>query len=181
METYISLLRGINVGGKNSVSMETIRSVYAMLGLDNIQTYVQSGNIVFNSLRDAEELSVMISNGIARASGFPVEVILRKYDVWKEMIRHNPFAGRKEINEKHIYFTLLKREPKPELLKSISHQDFLPDEWHYYDETIYLYCPNGYGRTKINNNFFERKLKVPATTRNRKTVLKLTELAETSA
>lgn len=176
--TYISLLRGINVGGKNSLSMEVIKSVYAMLGLQNIQTYVQSGNIIFNSTHEAEALSEMISNGIARISSLSIEVIIREYDAWKEMIRHNPFAGREEINEKHIYFTLLKRDPAHDLLKGISHQDFLPDEWHYFDETIYLHCPGGYGRTKLDNNFFERKLNVPATTRNRNTVLELLEMAE---
>jgi uncharacterized protein (DUF1697 family) len=181
METYISLLRGINVGGKNSISMETVRSVYAMLGLDNIQTYVQSGNIVFNSDRDATELSVMISNGLARVSGLSVEVILRKYEAWKEIARHNPFSGREDINQKHIYVTILKEFPPHELIEGISHTYFLPDEWHYFDESIYLYCPGGYGRTKLNNNFFERKLKVPASTRNWKTVLKLAELAEKSA
>lgn len=176
---YIAILRGINVGTGRKVPMADLKVLCTKLGLVNVQTYIQSGNLVFE-LPHAEtitDLEQRLRQSFSESFGFDIPVIIRTAQEWAESISRNPFIPEKGKDEKRLYLTCLQCEPSPELLEKIKDYQFLPDRYEIIGRDIFLSCENGYGQTKINNDFFEKKLKVTATTRNWNTVMKLKELS----
>ena len=179
METYIAILRGINVSGQKKIKMADLKSALADLNFINVTTYIQSGNIVFQENKcSTETLSGKISGKIKEVFGFDVPVITRNLDEWKHAVHQNPFLKRKGIDMKRVYLTFLTKQPENHKKENIEAMDFTPDEFIIIGKEIYLHCPIMYGKSKISNNFFEQKLKVTATTRNMNTVYKLIEIAE---
>ncbi|MEQ9442036.1 MAG: DUF1697 domain-containing protein [Cyclobacteriaceae bacterium] len=177
MTTYISLLRGINVSGQKKVPMADLRDVYASLGFDPVQTYIQSGNVLFQSEEtDLVLLREQLEEAIRQFFGFEVVVILRTVDALQQQVKHPFFVLRSETI-KALYVTFLAEMPDPKRIAELVSPNPEGDEFQIVDKAVHLYCPNGYGRTKLSNTFFERKLKVSATTRNAKTIHKLLELA----
>jgi uncharacterized protein (DUF1697 family) len=174
MNSYISLLRGINLGAHKQIKMPTLKALYESLNLKAIQTYIQSGNVVFESDASAAELAPMIQKAIEAEYGFLAETLVFSREEWQAIIAANPFP---EVDTKMLYVTLLETVPKPEAIEAIGDIKADSDEYRILGRVIYLYCPNGYGRTKLNNNFWERKLKVVATTRNWNSMIKLLDLA----
>jgi uncharacterized protein (DUF1697 family) len=172
MTSYISLLRGINLGAHKQIKMPALKALYETLGLKNVQTYIQSGNVVFESDESAEIIAPKIQAAIEKDYGFLAETMVISRTEWEAIIEANPFSDREA---QFVHYTLLEAPPKPELLEKLGDVKAEADEYRIIGRTIYLYCPNGYGRTKLNNNFWERKLKLVATTRNSKTMMKLLE------
>lgn len=178
MPIYISMLRGINVGGKNQIRMETLRSLYESLGFEKVQTYVQSGNVVFKSKEEAPVvLAKRIEAKIRQEFGLDVHVMVRTRDDIRCIVANNPFLQGlgKDITKLHV--TFLDGTVEKELLWDVKSPNADGDEFSVGEREVYIFCPNGYGRTKLNNNFFEKKLKLPATTRNWNSVKALFELA----
>ncbi|MCB0397151.1 MAG: DUF1697 domain-containing protein [Flavobacteriales bacterium] len=168
---YISILRGINVSGQKKVPMADLRKVYESLGLQDVSTYIQSGNVIFSGgARDETKLVTSIEKAIEKKFGFHVPVMLRTDEQWKHIIAGNPFLSEEGVDETRLYVTILDEEPSADLVRQISEKDFGADRFVVKGKEVYIYCPVGYGNTKINNNFFEKKLKVGATTRNWKTM-----------
>ena len=179
MSTFISILRGINVGGHNPVKMETLRQLYAELGFSNIQHYIQSGNVIFSSeTTDILFLEKVICEKILAAYGWFVPVHVMKKEELRNALSNNPFINNTSKDSSFMHITFLSSQPDKELIEKISGMNYHPDEFFIIGKTIYLYCPNGYGRTKLTNSFFENKLKLIATTRNIKTVKELLFLAD---
>ena len=179
MKTYISILRGINVAGHNQIKMDALRQLYVDLGYAEIKTYIQSGNVIFKSESTATKtLEKTIGGKIYSAFGLKVPVIILTFDELKNALEHNPFMNESSKNPTFMHLTFLSDIPELKLLDNIQSDYFLPDEFHWSGKTIYLYCPVGYGNTKLNNTFFENKLKVSATTRNLRTCKELLSLAE---
>ena len=179
MKTYISILRGINVGGTKKIKMDALREMYATLGFTKIQSYIQSGNVIFNSSEsDTSQLAKLISKKIAEVFGFEVPVLVLTVQEIKTAIENNPFLSDSSKDAAFMHFTFLSEFPDSKLLQSIDAAKYLPDEFCCLDKVIYLYCPNGYGNTKLTNTFFENKLKRTATTRNLRTVGELVLLSE---
>ncbi len=177
MPTYIAILRGINVSGKNKIKMAALREVLQQLNIENVRTYIQSGNIIFQKeATDHGDLEEMIHHTIFESFGLTVPVIIRTEKEWQETIAQNPFLEKGYDTGKQ-YFLFLKQSPEEEYVEKLKVQDFGEDEWVVIGRALYFYCPGSYGKTKFSNNFFERKLKVGATTRNWKTVYKLMEMA----
>lgn len=177
MQTYIAILRGINVSGKNKIKMDALRSMLEGLDIENVQTYIQSGNIVFQKeATDGDVLAQMIHEGILEHFDLTVPVIIRTKEEWESTIQNNPFTPKGYETNKQ-YFLFLNEAPDAALVEKLKEQEFAPDEWEVKGKELYFYCPGSYGRTKFSNNFFERKLKVTATTRNWKTVQRLMEMA----
>lgn len=173
---YISVLRGINVGGKRKILMADLKELYADLGFTNCISYIQSGNIIFDYLNSQNtELATLIQNSIAKKYGFDVPVIVRKRKEWEQSVRANPYTNSHE--KESLYLTFLNETPKEELLEIIGKLNFEPDWFQVINKDVFIYCPGSYHKTKLSNQFFESKLKVKATTRNWKTVLKLLELS----
>lgn len=179
MTTYISILRGINVSGKNLIKMDALRTLMMELKFQNVQTYIQSGNIIFeNKSTPTETLSKKISTAIEKQFGFSVPVLTLTVDELKQTISKNPFITDKKKDISCMHVTFLNELPSIELFNKIETEKYLPDEIRQINKSIYLYCPNGYGKTKLHNTFLENKLKVSATTRNWKTCNELINLSE---
>ncbi len=171
MKKYIVLLRGINVSGKNKLPMEELRDLLNDLGFKNVQSYIQSGNIILESGEGKSVTCNKIKEGIQNKFGYDVPVIARTIPEWKNAIAKYPFSTN---NTKIVAFVFLNKkvfETKIEV-KGINNDEYLID-----NDMVYIYCETGFGKTKLSNNLFERKLNVTATTRNYNTTLKLLELA----
>ncbi|MCB0431010.1 MAG: DUF1697 domain-containing protein [Flavobacteriales bacterium] len=179
MPTYISILRGINVSGKNKIKMADLKSCYEKLGLDAVTTYIQSGNVVFRATKTTSgKLENMLTGGIHKTFGMDVPVIVRTPDEIQRVIKGNPFLPDKEIDTARLYVTFLQSLPASERLALLEDFSSPPDEFRIIGHEVYMHCPVSYGNSKLSNTFFENKLKVPATTRNWKTVNELMKMAE---
>ncbi len=174
--TYVALLRGINLGARNKLAMADLRTLVEGLGADDVSTYVQSGNVVFKAAAKADELAREIEERIRRDHGLQVPVLLRTKAQLAKLVTNNPFVkGRKDPAMLHV--TFLADTPDRARVRKLDAQDAPPDEFHVVGREVYLHCPNGYGRSKLTNAFFEKQLAVVATTRNWRTVTTLAELA----
>ena len=171
MTTCVSMLRGINVGGKNKVGMEALKKLHESLGLGNVRTYVQSGNVVFEcAAKEVTKMAERIGRKMKVALGLDITVILRTRAELQKVVDGNPFTDR-DPDKLHVTFLAAVPGNVPRE-KIIGVKDEL-EGFSVSGRDIYLYCPNGYGRTKLSNNFFERVLETPATTRNWRTVNRL--------
>ena len=171
MPTYIAMLRGINVSGHKIIKMEALRASFGALRLSNIQTYVQSGNVVFGAGNGSvAALSKKIEQRILRDFGFSVPVFLRTAKELEEIIERNPFLTDTAIDHSKLHITFLSEAAPKTALEELQPLAEKPEQFRVMGREIYLYCPDGYGRTKLSNTAIERKLSVGATTRNWKTV-----------
>jgi uncharacterized protein (DUF1697 family) len=178
METYISLLRGINVSGQKKTPMKELAAAYESLGFSNVRTYIQSGNVVFDHAQTVpEKLSRMIEEKIVEVFGFSASVIIRTKEELRSVFENNPFLKKSGIDRERLYVTFLSTAPPENIAKEIASIKDETDEFVVFGNDVYLYCPGGYGRIKLSNALFEKKTGVPATTRNWKTVAALMELA----
>lgn len=178
METYISILRGVNVGGQAQIKMEALKKSYEKIQFGNVTTYIQSGNVIFDTAEgDVRTIENKISSQIEADFGIQVPVIVLTSESLKIIIEENPFTKDPGKDIAFLHVTFLAEIPKEYEKTSIEEKKQGDEEIRFSEKAIYLYCPHGYGRTKLNNNFLERKLKVGATTRNWKTTLELLRLA----
>jgi uncharacterized protein (DUF1697 family) len=178
VQTWIAMLRGINVSGQKKVPMKDLKAMFEALGFPNVRTYIQSGNVLFQA-EDAEPsgLGSTIEKKIAETFGFEVPVILRKPDDLATAIRSNPFKKELETEQEKMYVIFLGEQPDHERALKLKEVHYEPEQFVLSDKEIYLYMPAGYGNAKLNNNFFENRLKVKATTRNWRTVNELLRLS----
>ncbi len=178
MKKHIAILRGINVGGRRKIIMSELRDMFSSLGHSNVRSFIQSGNIIFDcktgkSNSGLEQESTL---AIKETFGHDVPVIIRSTQEIKEIIQTNPYIEQAKIEDLHL--TFLKDIPENEhrlKTKEINHS---PDQFLIADKHVFVACFGGYRNTKLNNSFFEKKLKVSTTTRNWKTILKLYELSQ---
>jgi uncharacterized protein (DUF1697 family) len=179
MTVYISILRGINVSGHKKVPMAELKVLYEELNFKNIRSYIQSGNVVFESKESENRvLAKKIEKKIAEKFKFDVPVIIRSEKEFNKAVVQNPFLKEKNIDPEKLHITFLEEMPQQELSDKISMLDFKNDRFIILGTEIYLYCPDGYGNTKLTNTFFENKLKVTATTRNWRTANMLLDMAK---
>ena len=183
MSTFVSILRGINVNGQKKILMAELKILFESLGFESVQTYIQSGNIVFNvpDIQKKEAIGNAIEATISKQYGFHVPTLIQTRVDLDKAVKKNPFIEREGIVLTKLHLTFLASSPTADNLQKLDNIDFSPDEFIIDGLNIYVYCPNGYGRTKLSNNFFESKLKVTATTRNWKTVNKLLDMCTLSA
>jgi len=172
MKRYIALLRGINVSGQKKILMVDLKALFESIGFKEVRTYIQSGNVVFLA-EEASSLAVTISNAIFKKYGWEVPVLVRTASEIADILSNCPFSEEKKIKS---YFTLFQQIPSEENIQEIANLNFPGEEFHITPTCLYYFCATGYGRVKMSNNLIERKLKVRATTRNYRTLLKLTEL-----
>ena len=179
MTVAISMLRGINVGGHKSIKMEALRAMYESLGLRDAQTYVQSGNVVFRTaVRDLASLAKRIESKIEQTFGFRPAVIIRTPSELRETIRKNPFARRSGLEPGKLVVTFLVADPSPEARTKMLSLTADPEELRIEGREVFVYYPNGMGRSKLSAALVEKTLKTPGTGRNWNTVTKLLEMAE---
>ncbi len=179
MQTYISILRGINVSGQNLLKMADLKTLYEQLSFQQVSTYIQSGNVVFRSPEQkTETLAERISHQIKSTYGYDVPVLVRTIEHWQNIVANNPFAKDTSKDPAFLHVTFLAAAPESNHPDAILSKAMEGEEIHITPEAVYLYCPHGYGRTKLNNTFLEARLGVSATTRNWKTTQKLLEIAQ---
>ena len=179
MQTYIGFLRGINVGGHRPVKMEVLRQVLGALGLQGVSTYVQSGNLVFRSgTRDAASLTAEVEATLETAFGFAIPTVLLQPSPLREFLAANPFADRMQQQGNKMYYVLWKSDPDASLEERLREGDYPGQEWQVGSLGLYLWCGQGYGKARLDNNRIERMAGTQATTRNHKTLSRLLEMAE---
>ncbi|MDT0689150.1 DUF1697 domain-containing protein [Salegentibacter sp. F188] len=177
MNSKIAILRGINVGGKRKILMADLKNLCGELGITNVQTYIQSGNIIFRATDPSVDLENKLETAISEKFGFEVPVIVRTSEELQELVDQNPFYSlTTDINKLHL--TFLKEKPAQENIQQTESFDYKPDRFKIQNKDVFIYCEGKYHQSKLTNNFFEKKLKTGATTRNWKTVLKLLELSK---
>jgi uncharacterized protein (DUF1697 family) len=179
MTTYLSLLRGINVSGQKTVKMDALKEMYEDLHFVNVRTYIQSGNVIFEGKKsNRKDLEMLISNQLQKHFGFEVPVIILESGELKDITARNPYRDDMTKDISYMHVTFLSSKPAPVTLATINKVASPGEELTITDKAVYLYCPNGYGKTKLTTTFLEKTLKVGATTRNWKTALELLNIAE---
>ena len=174
MHTYIALLRGINVGGHKKIKMMDLQASFKELGFDKVRSYLQSGNIIFES-SDSHCPSVIkkVKDKLLEDFGFSIPLLVKTPGDLNKIINNNPFLKKRGIDSAKLHVSFLSESPLNGALKELNDIETGKDIFHCLRTEIYLYCPDGYGRTKLSNNFLEKVLSVEATTRNWKTVNEL--------
>ena len=179
MKTYVALLRGINVGGQKKIKMINLKLSLEELSFSDVITYIQSGNIVFNANeKSISKLEQKIHEKILKDFGFEVPVLIKTPKELKNALNNNPFDKDVKYDPKLFYLVFLKEKPNTENIAKLKTYNYSPEEYVLDDKIIYYYAANGAGNAKMNNNFFENKLKVQATSRNWRTTHKLVELSQ---
>lgn len=175
MNTFIILLKGINVGGHKKVPMAELRELLTNSGFVNVRTYIQSGNVILESLENLKTAENSIHKVILTHFGFEVSVLAKTREDIQRIFDDSPFTDDKK---KSSYFMMLHDIPRYDLVKEASKKEYEGEEYYIINDCIYFYSAKGYGQAKFNANFFERKLQTFATSRNYNTMLKLLSLSE---
>lgn len=167
---YVALLRGINVGGKNKLPMKELAALFIAAGCKNVETYIQSGNVVFDApAAVVKRLPGAVGEAIQQEFGYQVPLIVRSGTELAKVVAANPFLAQGALDkELHVYFLA----DKPAVAE-LDAKRSPPDEFDLLGREIYLRLPNGMGRTKLTNAYFDSKLKTVCTARNWATVLHL--------
>jgi uncharacterized protein (DUF1697 family) len=179
MSVTICLLRGINVGGHHQIKMEALRALCESLGLREVRTHLQSGNVVFKtSVRDQETLRKRLEAAIEREFGFHSDIVLRTTDQLRQAAAANPFVKRPGMEPNKLAVHFLYSDPCAEGRDAVSKIKFDPEELHIGACELYIYYTIGMARPKLSIPSIEKTLKTSGTSRNWNTVQKLLEIAE---
>ncbi|OCT14462.1 hypothetical protein A8709_27035 [Paenibacillus pectinilyticus] len=182
MPQYIALLRGINVSGQKIIKMDKLRSLFESLGFTKVSTYIQSGNVIFESDEmDPKVLRDRIVQELLTQLTFDIPVIIRTPIELQEVVQHSPYPTVNADANEQRYVTLLSQAPTDAALVKLLTAQSEVDEYQVRGLTVYLLIRKNYGDSKFSNNFIEKKLGVAATTRNWETVNKLIQLAGDAA
>ncbi|MFD5914209.1 DUF1697 domain-containing protein [Streptomyces massasporeus] len=176
--TYAALLRGINVGGSRKVPMADLRTLLADLGLGDVRTYLQSGQAVFASGHgDEESLAGDIARAIEKHFGFGVDVIVRDHAYLRAIADACPFPAA-DLEPRQLHVTYFSAPVTPDRFAEIDQEAYLPEEFRLGDRALYLYAPDGLGRSKLAEHLSKPRITkgVIATSRNWNTVVKLVEM-----
>jgi uncharacterized protein (DUF1697 family) len=179
MPIYISMLRGINVGGHKRIKMDQLRASFEALGFESVKTYIQSGNVVFKAAKSSpSQLSKRIEERILKDFGFPVSVISRTADEMNKTIASNPFLKEDGIDPEKLHVMFLSEAPSPVALKKLADLTAAPDQSRWLDREIYFYLPNGISQSVLMKSPVDRILAVVTTTRNWRTVNSLHQMCQ---
>ena len=175
MKTYIALLRGINVGGHKKVPMAELRALLSKAGFENVQSYIQSGNVILQSSEiQINIIEEKIKKIILDYFRFEISVLVKTRQDLKRIYDACPFSEEKK---KTSYFVMLHIAPNDELVKITSEKIYEGETYLIINDCLYFYSKKNYGQVKFNMNFFEKKLKTASTSRNYNTMVKLLTLS----
>ena len=180
MNAYVALLRGVNVSGKNKIKMAEFRSLLEeKLGFNHVETYIQSGNILFQANRGNEsDIAGSISEVIKKSYGYDVPVWVYSHKEFTNIYTSNNFISASGYETAFLHTTLFHDTLPANTLELLEPYAVQEEELNVGVKCIYLYAPNGYGKTKLSNTHMEKKLGTRATTRNWKTMTKLKEMMD---
>lgn len=178
MNTYIALLRGINVSGHKIIKMAELKKMFENLGFQNVKTYIQSGNVVFQTNETAiPKLEKSIRKGIENTFGFDVQIQILISDEIRKALEINPFLKDNSLDIKQHYFVFLDEIPSEENWNNLKNMELKGEQMSLADKVLFVYYTNGAGQSKLTTNLIESKLKVAATARNLNTTRKLLEMS----
>ncbi|MGW2963098.1 DUF1697 domain-containing protein [Streptomyces sp. NPDC001220] len=182
MTMYAALLRGINVGGRKKLPMADLRALMTGLGYESVGTYLQSGQAVFAAGGDPESLAAELAKGIEERFGFSVDVLVRDHAYLKATAEACPFPAT-ELEARQLHVTYFSAPVAPERFADLDPAAHLPEEFRLGDRALYLYAPDGLGRSKLAEALSRPRINkgLIATTRNWNTVVKLVELTAPEA
>jgi uncharacterized protein (DUF1697 family) len=179
MPALISMLRAVNVGGHNKIKMDALRALYSSLGFENPQTYLQSGNVIFKtSERKLDIVAKHIQSAIKKKFNCTTDIILRTTAELRSVVTKNPFAKRPGIEPSKLLIAFLASDPGDEARKTLEDQKFAPEELHVAGRELYIYFPDGMGKSKLPWPRMYKILNTPGTGRNWTSVTKMLEMAE---
>jgi uncharacterized protein (DUF1697 family) len=179
MAVIISMLRGVNVGAHNRIKMDALRAICESLGLQDVQTYVQSGNVVFRTKeKNLAKLARRMESAIEQKAGFRPDIILRTTSEMRAAVARNPFAKRHDIEPSKLLVSFLAEEPEAAAAKKLKDIKADPEELYLNGRELYIYYPNGMARPNVAWMSVIKSLKITGTGRNWNSVLKLLEMAE---
>jgi len=177
MNTFVALLRAINVSGQRSIRMADLQTSLQAMGLAAVKTYLQSGNVVFASAdTHADPLATRIKSRILADFGHEVEVLVFSAEALRALVAAHPWAEEASADGARFHACVLFQPPAPRVFQQLTLPLQPGERARLLGQAIYLDCPQGYGKTKLNNAFFEKKLSLTATTRNWRTLLALVNL-----
>lgn len=179
MSVLISMLRGVNLGSHNRIKMEDLRALYESLGFESVRTYVQSGNVVFRTKQtNATKVATKIQDAIEKKFKFRPAVIVRTTEDLRKAVAQTPFEASRKLEPAKILVTFLASEPPSDARGNLARFQSHPEELHLKGRELYIYFPNGAGRSKLPWSTVEKFLKVAGTARNWNSVLAMLEMAE---
>jgi uncharacterized protein (DUF1697 family) len=178
MQVYIALLRGINVGGHKLIKMVELKKMFEDMGIERVQTYIQSGNVLFVSNKKAESLSQQIEDKIAEVFDFSVTVVIRTLAQFEQIVKSCPFEADAASKVEKVYIALLAHKPKQEDVEALLACKSEVDDYSFIPNEVHILCRQSIRKSLFSNNFLEKKLNVRATTRNWQTMNKLVELGK---
>jgi uncharacterized protein (DUF1697 family) len=179
MTAFVSLLRGINVGGHHKIRMDELKELYESLGFKDVLPYIQSGNVVFTSDEaDLPRVRGQIEEGFEKKFGFHVEVIVRTSAELREIIDSNPFQNQQNKESKWVVVMFLAALPDETAQEDLLKTYVGPEELFIIGEEVYIYYTQGIGRSKLSHSLIEKKLKTVGTARNWNTILQLQRLIQ---
>jgi uncharacterized protein (DUF1697 family) len=179
MTTHLALLRGINVSGHNMIKMEALKTTLEAIGFENVQTYIQSGNVFVDSTdENLASVGFKIKQEIFKSFGYEVPVIVIGKSDLEACFTNNPFFKEAVVDTKKLYVAFVSMELKPENINDLKISQFKPDEASIDSSRIYIKYDVGAGKTRFDQKYIEKKLNVTATIRNWNTVTQLLKLVE---
>jgi uncharacterized protein (DUF1697 family) len=181
VKTFIGLLRGINVGGNNRVPMSGLRTLCGKLGWRNVQTYIQSGNLVFSAPGKPAAIETQLQRAIENRFGFSIPIIIRSAGDWPAYIKSNPFLDACKKDPHLVMLCLSKIPPKPDATKNLLERAASGERIIQIGDALWVHFAGGVARSKLSPALLDRMVGSPVTARNWLTVLKLQELANVPA
>ncbi|MGD0641961.1 MAG: DUF1697 domain-containing protein [Roseiarcus sp.] len=176
--TFVALLRGVNVGGANRLPIAALESIVASAGASHVETFIQSGNVVFEAAADqGEAIAAGAQREIERIFGFFAPIVVRDAERWRALAAGNPFVAA-GADPAHLHASCLSAAPSALALAQLDPKRSPPDEFVVVGSEIYLRLPNGVARSKLTNAWFDSRLGVVSTMRNWRTVMRLAAMIE---
>jgi uncharacterized protein (DUF1697 family) len=173
----VALLRGVNVGN-NALPMQRLREIFTKLGAGDVRTYIQSGNVVFKGKGTAARWQRAIESRLDGEARLPIACMVRTASELKRMIAANPFVRDRAVDETKLHVTLLAKAAPKTAQASLDGLRRGDERVQVAARNVYLYCPHGYGTSKLTNGAVEKAAGTKATTRNWRTLQRLVEMAE---
>jgi uncharacterized protein (DUF1697 family) len=166
--------------GHNKIKMTDLSALYRKLGFKDAETYIQSGNVVFSCMDDVniQSAAKLIEEAVRKKFKYTIPVLNRTTTDLKKLINDNPFIHENDFDPAKLAVIFLYEEPTVDQRDKVRNVDYPPDRFKIIGKEIFIYCPNGFGKTKLYTNFFENKMKVMGTARNWKTINAVLEIAE---
>jgi uncharacterized protein (DUF1697 family) len=179
MPVLISMLRAVNVGGHSKIKMDALRALYTSLKFDNPQTYLQSGNVIFTTGESKlDVVAKRIQSAIEKKFACRTEIILRTTAELRSVVAKNPFSKRPNIEPSKLLIAFLASDPGDTARKILQEQKFSPEELLVAGRELYIYFPDGMGKSRLPWPRIYKILNTPGTGRNWNSVTKMLEMAE---